>query len=288
MILSSVQAMMKYRRCPRVVLAVVLLGTILANQPTGSSAQNSLKNPFGNFEYVNNAPSQQLIDKFRKEPGVIETRTGLLYKKVEEGEGHQTPSLHATCTVRLEGKVGPDKTIYEIDDEKLITLDPRIVMPGYLETLELMVEGDLFHVLIPAHLAFSTSGGESPDGTARIGGGDVLSVKFQMGACTGARKHIVSCEPLKEGRPGCSGKEDAYIEKWIGKSFAELETEIQHLSVKLNTKDFESYKKHWAMNSKVILERIAAEKEQLDGLEELPSENVDDLLADYEPDHDEF
>eukprot|EP00921_Rhytidocystis_pertsovi_P017057 GHVQ01026835.1.p2 GENE.GHVQ01026835.1~~GHVQ01026835.1.p2 ORF type:complete len:374 (-),score=81.49 GHVQ01026835.1:315-1436(-) len=116
--------------------------------------------------------NQRLADLFleynRKQPGVIETESGLQYKKIEDENGEAIkPRESALCPESLDSivKVHYRGTLLngkEFDsshkrgDPAEFTLNQ--VIKGWGEGLQLMCEGDKLALAVPPHLAYGTTG----------------------------------------------------------------------------------------------------------------------------------
>lgn len=92
--------------------------------------------------------------------GVTTTASGLQYEVITEGEGDQTPEESDVVTVHYEGKL-VDGTVFDssISRGEPVELPVNGVIPGWVETLQLMNVGDKWKVTIPSELAY---GARSP------------------------------------------------------------------------------------------------------------------------------
>lgn len=92
--------------------------------------------------------------------GVITTASGLQYKIVKKGNGTKSPTLNDEVTVNYKGTLIDGM---EFDSSakhgRSATFTVNKVIPGWIEVLQLMREGDKVQVFIPPNLAY---GGSSP------------------------------------------------------------------------------------------------------------------------------
>ena len=89
-----------------------------------------------------------------KKEGVKTTKTGLQYKVLKSGTG-KTPKDSDTVKVHYHGTL-IDGTVFDssIDRNEPVTFPVTGVIPGWIEALQLMKEGDKWQLVIPAKLAY--------------------------------------------------------------------------------------------------------------------------------------
>jgi FKBP-type peptidyl-prolyl cis-trans isomerase len=106
----------------------------------------------------NKKAGDEYLAKNKENKGVIVTASGLQYEVVKEGTGAK-PKVEDTVKVHYKGaKV--DGTVF---DDSYKRGEPAVfgvsqVIPGWTETLQLMKEGSIFKVVIPANLAYGDQG----------------------------------------------------------------------------------------------------------------------------------
>lgn len=106
----------------------------------------------------NKKKGQEFLDANAKADGVTTLESGLQYKVVSKGEGAQ-PTLKDTVKVHYRG-MNIDGSEFD-SSYKLGTpaeFPVEGVIPGWVEVLQLMHEGDKFQVTIPPELAYGENG----------------------------------------------------------------------------------------------------------------------------------
>lgn len=108
------------------------------------------------------AENKKLGDAFLAENKTKEevkvTDSGLQYKVIQTGEG-KTPEATQTVEVHYEGKL-LDGTVFDSSYQRGQTTQFPVnqVIPGWTEALQLMQEGDIWELTIPADLAYGEQG----------------------------------------------------------------------------------------------------------------------------------
>ncbi len=127
-------------------------------------------------------PNKQAGAKFlgenKKQPGIVETPSGLQYKVVKEGKG-KSPNANDMVTVNYEGKL-IDGKIFDssFERKKPETFNVSAVIRGWTEGLMLMKEGGSYELYIPSDLAYGDQGNQSiPGGSTLIFKVDLLKVE---------------------------------------------------------------------------------------------------------------
>ncbi|KAA0695963.1 FKBP-type peptidyl-prolyl cis-trans isomerase [Halopseudomonas laoshanensis] len=104
--------------------------------------------------------NEDFLAENAKREGVTTTASGLQYEVITEGEGEEQPAESDVVTVHYEGKL-VDGTVFDssISRGEPVELPVNGVIPGWVETLQLMNVGDKWKVTIPSELAY---GARSP------------------------------------------------------------------------------------------------------------------------------
>ena len=93
-----------------------------------------------------------------KREGIKVTATGLQYEVLESGNGAQ-PTANDKVEVHYTGKL-IDGTVFDSSVERGVPamIGVTQVIPGWVEALQLMIEGDKWRLYIPSDLAYGPNG----------------------------------------------------------------------------------------------------------------------------------
>lgn len=116
----------------------------------------------------------EFLAENKKKEGVVETKSGLQYKVIKEGNGKKSTE-NDTVTVNYEGKF-IDGTIFDSSYKKgePVTFGLSGVIRGWIEGLQLMKEGSVYELYIPSDLAYGDAGNQG------IPGGSTLIFKVEL------------------------------------------------------------------------------------------------------------
>jgi len=119
---------------------------------------------------------KKFLEENSKKDGVIVLPSGLQYKVLTKGSGTSSPSTADQVKVHYEGKLLTGKVF----DSSYKRGQPASfgvtgVIKGWTEALQLMVQGDVWELYIPAELAYGTRGAG-----ADIGPNSVLTFKVEL------------------------------------------------------------------------------------------------------------
>ena len=105
------------------------------------------------------------LEENAKRDGIKVTASGLQYEVLKEGKGH-SPKAEDRVEVHYTGKL-IDGTVFDSSVERGVpaTFGVTQVIPGWVEALQLMKEGDQWRVYIPANLAYGPNGAGGVIGT---------------------------------------------------------------------------------------------------------------------------
>jgi FKBP-type peptidyl-prolyl cis-trans isomerase FklB len=111
----------------------------------------------------------------KQKEGVLSTASGLQYRVEKSGEG-ATPTAESTVEVHYEGTL-IDGTVFDSSFQRGQTTSFPVggVIPGWTEALQLMKEGDVWHLTIPSELAYGERGAGG-----QIGPHSVLNFKVEL------------------------------------------------------------------------------------------------------------
>jgi FKBP-type peptidyl-prolyl cis-trans isomerase FkpA len=115
------------------------------------------------MKVLTKSPSKEQIEKnniilnnFSKEEGMKKTKSGLLYKVIELGEGKK-PSINDTINLHYSGNF-PDKSFfnssYKMFKRPAIKIKISESIKGWKEILPLMTVGSSYKVIVPPELSY--------------------------------------------------------------------------------------------------------------------------------------
>jgi FKBP-type peptidyl-prolyl cis-trans isomerase len=94
---------------------------------------------------------------YAKQRGIVIRPSGLMYKIVHNGFGKR-PAPTDIVTVYYTGSL-INGTVFDGTEEGLpAQFKTSALIPGWTEALEMMREGDVWHIVIPANLAYGARG----------------------------------------------------------------------------------------------------------------------------------
>jgi len=119
---------------------------------------------------------QKFLEENAKKEDVVVLPSGLQYKILTKGSGTSSPSTADQVKVHYEGKLLTGKVF----DSSYKRGQPASfgvtgVIKGWTEALQLMVQGDVWELYIPAELAYGARGAG-----ADIGPNSVLTFKVEL------------------------------------------------------------------------------------------------------------
>jgi FKBP-type peptidyl-prolyl cis-trans isomerase FklB len=175
--------------------SLFLLWTILL---TSSSSSSSSSNP----------ESTKFLQSNTLNPQITTLPSGLQYKILRTGLGQYHPEYNSPTECHYKGTlINGEVFDSSYDRGKAAVFQPRQVIKGWTEAMQLMVEGDKWELYIPSHLGYGDNG--SPP---KIKGGDALIFTMEMIEIKGTKvndKKEVRCN-ITNGEK-CTAKEIKYI-----------------------------------------------------------------------------
>ena len=107
---------------------------------------------------VNRKNGEAFLSENAKREGIKVTESGLQYKVLESGKG-DSPKASDNVEVHYTGKL-IDGTVFDSSVERGVPASFGVtqVIPGWVEALQLMHEGDKWRLYIPSDLAYGPNG----------------------------------------------------------------------------------------------------------------------------------
>ena len=118
-------------------------------------------------EYVDDIQKQKTelakkyFEELEKQDGIIKTESGLLYKKIEEGSGakieYDDAKVNVDYSMNVFDNFAENKKT-PVDSNNGISFNVNALIPGVIEGMKLMREGDKFEFYIPPQLGYGEYG----------------------------------------------------------------------------------------------------------------------------------
>jgi FKBP-type peptidyl-prolyl cis-trans isomerase len=101
--------------------------------------------------------NQQFLSDNAKRPGVMTLPSGLQYRVIKSGSG-KSPSVNDLVTVTYKGQLINGMVFDETQPGKTATFPAGQLIPGWVEALQKMKEGDEWELVIPSNLGYGEAG----------------------------------------------------------------------------------------------------------------------------------
>lgn len=101
--------------------------------------------------------NQQFLADNAKRPGVMTLPSGLQYQVIKSGIG-KSPTPNDLVTVTYRGQLINGMVFDETQPGKTATFPAGQLIPGWVEALQKMKEGDQWQLVIPANLGYGEAG----------------------------------------------------------------------------------------------------------------------------------
>lgn len=101
--------------------------------------------------------NQQFLTENTKRPGVTTLPDGLQYRVIKSGNG-KSPTPNDLVTVTYRGQLINGMVFDQTQPGKTATFPAGQLIPGWVEALQKMKEGDEWELVIPANLGYGESG----------------------------------------------------------------------------------------------------------------------------------
>ncbi len=119
-----------------------------SSAPAPSTAAQADLSPEGN---------QKFLDENAKKEGVKKTTSGLQYRVIKAGAG-KSPAVTNQVTVTYKGWLIDGTVFDQTDPGQSATFPAGALIPGWVEALQLMKEGDEWEIVIPSDLGYGPAG----------------------------------------------------------------------------------------------------------------------------------
>ena len=134
---------------------LALMSVALLCAPTLACAQKEA--PKAKYD-LSAASNQKFIADYAAKPGVFKTQDGLQYRVLKAGKGKSPQSGADMVTVTYKGTLITGKVFDKTAPGKTATFPAGALIPGWVEALSLMKEGDVWQLVIPSDLGYGPGG----------------------------------------------------------------------------------------------------------------------------------
>jgi FKBP-type peptidyl-prolyl cis-trans isomerase len=113
--------------------------------------------PAGSYDLTPESNAKFLAD-YKAKPGVMARPSGLLYRVLKSGTGAGVKSGEDMVTVTYKGSLIDGKVFDQTGPGETATFPAGMLIPGWVEALGLMKEGDAWEIVIPSELGYGAQG----------------------------------------------------------------------------------------------------------------------------------
>ncbi len=143
------------RRKIFMAFATIAFSTVMltaCNQEKEKMAQEHHANPLGD------AANQKFLADNAAKDGVVKRPSGLQYRVLQTGSGKSVTNGNDMVTVTYKGWLINGKVFDQTQPGKTATFPAGRLIPGWVEALSLMKEGDEWQLVIPSDLGYGARG----------------------------------------------------------------------------------------------------------------------------------
>lgn len=134
---------------------LALVSVALLCAPALASAQKA--SPPAKYD-LSAAANQKFLADNAARPGVLKTKDGLQYRVLKAGHGKSPQYADDQVTVTYKGWMINGKVFDQTKPGKTATFPAGQLIPGWVEALSLMKEGDTWELVIPSDLGYGPEG----------------------------------------------------------------------------------------------------------------------------------
>jgi FKBP-type peptidyl-prolyl cis-trans isomerase len=146
---------MSRKSAPGRIVALLALAALAGCNKTEQQSQAASSTPHYDLTPASNA---KYLADFAAKPGVIKTDDGLEYLVIKAGTGKAPQSGADMVTVDYKGSLINGKVFDQSPVGKPATFPAGALIPGWVEALSLMKEGDHWQIVLPSELGYGPEG----------------------------------------------------------------------------------------------------------------------------------
>ncbi|MES2292553.1 MAG: FKBP-type peptidyl-prolyl cis-trans isomerase [Pseudomonadota bacterium] len=134
---------------------LALVSVALLCAPTLACAQKEA--PKAKYD-LSAASNQKFMADYAAKPGVFKTQDGLQYRVLKAGKGKSPQSGADMVTVTYKGWLINGKVFDQTQKGQTADFPAGQLIPGWVEALSLMKEGDSWELVVPSELGYGADG----------------------------------------------------------------------------------------------------------------------------------
>ena len=146
----------------------------------------------------NTAAGEKFREEFAKEPGVIKTKSGLLYKVINEGTGAH-PTENDTVIVHYIGTLTDGRKFdSSFDRNQTATFPLNGVIKGWTEGIQIIGVGGKIKLVVPPELAYGDQGFPNQGDNASITPASTLVFEIDLLGIDSDKEHNEETAPATD------------------------------------------------------------------------------------------
>ena len=164
----------------------------------GKRMQEESKARFEKQKAENTAAGEKFREEFAKEPGVIKTKSGLLYKVINEGTGDH-PTENDTVIVHYIGTLTDGRKFdSSFDRNQTATFPLNGVIKGWTEGIQIIGVGGKIKLVVPPELAYGDQGFPNQGDNASITPASTLVFEIDLLGIDSDKEHNEETAPATD------------------------------------------------------------------------------------------
>lgn len=164
----------------------------------GKRVQEESRARFEKQKAENTAAGEKFREEFAKEPGVIKTKSGLLYKVINEGTGAH-PTENDTVIVHYIGTLTDGRKFdSSFDRNQTATFPLNGVIKGWTEGIQIIGVGGKIKLVVPPELAYGDQGFPNQGDNASITPASTLVFEIDLLGIDSDKEHNEETAPATD------------------------------------------------------------------------------------------
>ena len=139
------------------VRILTLVSVALLCAPTLACAKKTEQSATAQYD-LSAASNQKFLTDYAAKPGAFKTQDGLQYRVLKAGTGKSPRSADDMVTVSYKGWLINGKVFDQTQKGQTAEFPAGQLIPGWVEALSLMKEGDHWELAVPSDLGYGPDG----------------------------------------------------------------------------------------------------------------------------------